>query len=57
MQKNVSNAFENVPFGDEKYGLLGSVPAKMSHISVTGLLKCMFGCLDELIGGTNSKKR
>jgi hypothetical protein len=56
MQKNISNAFEDVPFGDEKYGLLESVPAKMLHVSGTGLLKHMFGCLDKLIGGTNSKK-
>ncbi len=57
MQKNISNAFENVPFDDLKYGLLGSVPAEMLHVSGTGLLKHMFGCLDNLIGGTNSKKK
>ena len=57
MQKNVSNAFENVPFGDEKYGLLRSVPAKILHFSGTGLLKHMFGCLDKLIGGTNLEKK
>ena len=56
MQKNISNAFENVPFGDLKYGLLGSVPAEMLHVSGTGLPKHMFGCLDYLIGGPNSKK-
>jgi hypothetical protein len=56
-QKDISNAFETVPFGDEMYGILGSVPAKMLHVSGTGLLKYMFGCLDKLIGGTNSKKR
>jgi hypothetical protein len=50
MQKNISNAFENVPFGDLKYGLLGFVPAEMLHVSGTGLLKHMFGCLDNLIG-------
>ncbi len=57
MQKYISNAFENVPFGDEMYGLLGSVPDKMLHVSGTGLLKQMFGCLDRLIGGTNSEKK
>ncbi len=57
MQKNISNAFENVPFGDLKYGLLGSVPAEMLHVNGTGLLKHMFGWLDKLIGGTNSKKK
>jgi hypothetical protein len=41
----ISNAFENVPFSDEKNGLLGSVPAKMLHNSGPGLLKYMFGCL------------
>jgi hypothetical protein len=58
-KKNISNAFENVPFafGDLKYGVLGSVPAEMLHVSGNGLLKHMFGCLDNLIGGTNSKKR
>jgi hypothetical protein len=50
MQKNIFNAFENVPFGDLKYGLLGSDPAEMLHVSGTGLLKHMFGCLDNLIG-------
>ncbi len=37
-KKNISNAFENVSFGDLKYGLLGSVPAKMLHVGDTGLL-------------------
>jgi hypothetical protein len=57
MQKNISNAFENVPFVDLKYGLQGSVPAEMSHVSGTGLLKHMIDCLDNLIGGPNSKKK
>jgi hypothetical protein len=57
MQKNISNAFENVPFGDLKYGLLGSVPAEMLHASDTGLLKHMFGCLDYLIGCPNLKNK
>jgi hypothetical protein len=56
-KKNISNAFDNVPFGDLKYGLLGSVPAEMLHISCTRLLKHMFGCLYNLIGGPNSKKK
>ncbi len=55
--KKKSNAFENVPFGNLKYGLLGSVSAEMLHVSGTGLLKHMFGCLDNLIGGPNSKKK
>jgi hypothetical protein len=29
----------------------------MLHVSGTGLLKHMFGCLDNLIGGTNSKQK
>jgi hypothetical protein len=57
MQKNISNTFENVPFGDLKYGLLESVPAELLHISGSGLLKHMFGCLDNLIGGQNLKKK
>ncbi len=57
MQKKLSNAFENVAFSDLKYGLLGSVPAEMLHVSGTGLLKHMFGCLDNLIGGPNLKKK
>ncbi len=56
-KKNISNAFENVPFGDLKYGLLGSVPAEMLHVSGTGLLKHMFGCLDILIGAPNSNNK
>ncbi len=57
MQKNISNAFENVPFGDLKYGLLGSVPAEMLHVSGTGLLKHMFGCLDKFDWRPRFKKK
>jgi hypothetical protein len=56
-KKTISNAFVNVPFGDLKYGLLGSVPAEMLHVSGTGLPKHIFGCLDDLVGGPNSKKK
>ena len=57
-KKNISNAFENVPFADQVYGLLGLVPAEILHVSGTGmgLLKHMFGCLDGLIGGEQNKK-
>jgi hypothetical protein len=55
-KKTISNAFENVPFGDLKYGLLGYVPAEMLHVSGTGLLKRRFGCLDNLIRGPIKKK-
>jgi hypothetical protein len=57
MQNNISNAFENIPFGDLKYGILGSVPAEMLYVSGPGLLKHMFGSLDKLIGGPNSMKK
>ena len=43
-------------FGDLKYGLLGSVPAEMLHVSGTGLLKHMFGCLDNLMEAPTQKK-
>ena len=56
-KKSISNAFENVPFGDLKYGLLESVSAEMLHVCGTGLLKHVFGCLDNLIGGPNLKKK
>jgi hypothetical protein len=56
-KNHISNAFENVPVGDLKYELLGSAPAKMLHVSGTGFLKHTFGCLDNLIGGPNSKKK
>ena len=44
--------FENVSFGDLKYGLLGSVPVEMLHVSGNGLLKHMFSS-----GGPNSKQK
>ncbi len=56
-KKNISSAFKYVPFGNLKYGLLGSVPAEMLHVSGTGLLKHMFGCLDYLNEGPNLKKK
>jgi hypothetical protein len=55
-KKYISNDIENVPFGDLKYGLLGSAPAEMLQVSGTGLLKHIFGCLDNLIGGPKTKK-
>jgi hypothetical protein len=51
-KKNISNAFENVPFADQVHGLLGSVTAEMLHVSGTGLLKHRFGCLDGFIVGS-----
>jgi hypothetical protein len=57
MQKNISNAFENVPLGDLKYGLHGFVPAEMLHVSGTGLLKHMFGCLDNFDWRPHFKKK
>jgi hypothetical protein len=56
MQKNISIAFENVFFGDLNYGLLGSVPKEMLHVSGTGLLKQIFVCLDNFIRSPYSKK-
>ena len=56
-KKNVTNAFEKVPLGDNVYGLLGCVPAKMLHVSGTGLLKYMFESLVALISLTRSSKR
>jgi hypothetical protein len=56
-KKNVTNAFENVPLSDNVYGLLGCVPAEMLHVSGTGLLKYMFGCLEGLISLTRSRKK
>jgi hypothetical protein len=56
-KKNVINAFEKVPLGDNVYGLLGCVPAEMLHVSGTGLLKYMFGCLEGLISLTRPRKK
>ncbi len=55
MQKTISNAFKNAPFGDEKYGLLGSVPDKILHVSGTGLLKHMW--CDAPLGGQKTCKK
>ncbi len=48
--------FDNVPFGDLTYGLLGSVPAEMLHIGGTGILKYIFEYLDNLIAGDINKE-
>jgi hypothetical protein len=42
---------------DDVYGFLGCVPAEMLHVSGTGLLKYMFGCLEGLISLTRSRKK
>jgi hypothetical protein len=49
--------FDNVPLGDDVYGLLGITPGEMLHISGVGLLKYMFASLECLISLTQSKKR
>ncbi len=55
-KKAIKNAFDNVWFGDQTYGLLGSVPAEMLHVGGTGILKYIFEYLDNLIAGDIDKK-
>jgi hypothetical protein len=55
-QKAIKNAFENVPFGNLTYGLLGSVPAEMLHVGGTGILKYIFEYLENLIAGDIDKE-
>jgi hypothetical protein len=56
VKKAINNAFDNVPFGDLTYGLLGSVPVEMLHVGGTGILKYIFKYLDNLIAGYINKK-
>jgi hypothetical protein len=56
-KKNIRNAFDNVPLGNNVYGLLGITPGEMLHISGVGLLKYMFASLECLIPLTRSKKQ
>jgi hypothetical protein len=42
VKKAIKNAFDNVPFGDLTYGLLGSVPVEMLHVGGAGILKYIF---------------
>ena len=55
-KKAIKNAFDDVWFGDQTYGLLGSVPAEMLHVSGTGILKYIFENLDNLIAGDIDKE-
>jgi hypothetical protein len=55
-KKTIKNAFGNVWFGDQTYGLLGSVPAEMLHVGSTGILKYIFEYLDNLIAGDIDKE-
>ncbi len=55
-KKAIKNAFDNVPFGDLTYGLLGSVPAEMLHVGGTGILKYIFKYLEILIAGDIDKE-
>ncbi len=56
-KKHINNAFDKVPLSDDVYGLLGCVPAEMLHVSRTGLLNYMFGCLEGLISLLLSRKK
>ncbi len=56
-KKNIQNDLDNVPLGDDVYGLLGINPGEMLHISGVGLLKYMFASLECLISLTRSKKQ
>jgi hypothetical protein len=55
-KKDIKNAFDNVPFGDLTYGLLGSVPAEMLRVGGTGVLKYIFEYLNNLIAGDIDKE-
>jgi hypothetical protein len=55
-KKAIKNAFDNVWFGDQTYGLLGSVPAELLHVGGTGILKYIFEYLDNLIAGDIDKE-
>ncbi len=55
-QKAIKHAFDNVPFKDLTYGLLGSVPAEMLHVGGTGILKYIFEYLENLIAGDIDKE-
>jgi len=55
-KKKIKNAFDDVWFGDQTYGLLGSVPAEMLHVSGTGILKYIFENLENLIAGDIDKE-
>jgi hypothetical protein len=56
-KKDFISAFDNVPLGDNVYGLLGYTPSEMLNVSGTGLLKYMFECLEMLISFTRSTKQ
>jgi len=56
LMQAIKNAFDNVWFGNLKYGIKGSVPAEMLHVSSTGKLKYIFEVLDSLIEGTKDKE-
>jgi len=55
-KKAIRNAFDNVWFGDLKYGILGSVPTEMLFVGGTGILKYIFEYLIFLIEGTKDKE-
>ena len=48
-KKAIKNAFNYVWFGDQTYGLLGSVPAEKLHVRGTGILKYIFEYFKNLI--------
>ena len=56
LKNAIKNAFDNFWFGDQTYGLLGSVPAEMLHVSGTGILKYIFEYLENLIAGDIDKE-
>jgi hypothetical protein len=55
-KKAIKNAFDNVWFWDQTYGLLGSVPAEVLHVNGTGILKYIFEYLENLIAGDIDKE-
>ncbi len=55
-QKNIVNAFYDVPLSDVEHGLMGCIPTEMLHVSGTGLLKYIFVSLCDLIGSEKKQK-
>ena len=53
----IDNAFDGVPLGGDKYGIMGRVPSEMLHVSGNGIIKYELRALNQLIGRGDSKQK
>ena len=53
---SIDNAFDGVPLGGDKHGIMGRGPSEMLQVSGNGRIRYQLRALNQLIGQGDSKQ-